>query len=328
VENDIASIQEDYYQISEPVLLSFPKYRMPLDLFLLEEDVVQLVLYYKKDTRLTNEQVDAIRTYCQDDLLFVSRTDHPIYSKHIVKQLDLVLLDQNLKPNEITDIFLQALTTRLNNFFEQPVRPIFDELYKDVMVFTEYIRNDKYSIKSFLHRLNKEEYSLAAHTVNTLIVGLWLFLNSKNWELSRKELDNMCLALLLHDAGMCRVPAFILNKGNALTNEEKEKIHAHVPGGIQIAQKMDLNLDEISSAIAEHHERLDGSGYPRKLNAAKIRRAGALCAVADSFSAMLQKRPYAPAKDALSAAKELMEDARYEKQFSAALYTALVTKAI
>jgi HD-GYP domain-containing protein (c-di-GMP phosphodiesterase class II) len=328
VGNDIAGIQEDYYQISEPVLLSFPKYRMPLNLFLLEEDVVQLLLYYKKDTRLTNEQVEAMHAHCQNGLLFVSRTDHPIYSQHIVKQLDLVLLDQNLKPTEITDIFIQALTVRLNDFFAQPVRPVFEELYEDVMVFTEYIHTDKYNIKGFMHRLYKEEYSLAAHTINTLVVGLWLFLNSRNWELGRKELDNMSLALLLHDVGMCRVPAFIVNKSNALTNEEREKIHAHVSGGVQIVQKMDLNQDEIIVAVMDHHERLDGSGYPRKLNAAKIKRAGALCAVADSFSAMLQKRPYAQAKDALSAAKELMEDARYEKQFGAALYAALVTKAI
>jgi response regulator RpfG family c-di-GMP phosphodiesterase len=324
-EKALPNIQEDYYQIGEAVLSSFAKYRMPLDLFLLQEDVAQLVPYYKKDSRLSNEQIEEIHDYCQRGLLFVSRSDHPIYSQHIVKQLDLVLLDQNLKEAEIADIFLLALNIRVKEFFEQPVKPVFEVLYKDAMVFTEYIVSDKHKIKSFMRRLHKEEYSFAAHAVNTLIVGLWLVLNSKGDEANRKEVDNATLGFLLHDAGMCKVPAFILNKTSTLNAEEKDKIHTHVLLGAQIVQKMDLVDDDIKSASLEHHERLDGSGYPQRLHGSKIRRMGAICAVADSFSAMLQKRAYAPAKAPLSAAKELMEDARYEKQFSSALYTALVT---
>ncbi|MDR2826212.1 MAG: HD domain-containing protein [Deltaproteobacteria bacterium] len=327
-EKKLSGIQEDYYQIGEAVLFSFPKYRMPLDLFLLDEKVVQLLPFYKKDTRLSNEQIEALHTHCDNGLIFVSRADHPIYSQHIIKQLDLVLVDQNLKQAEVADIFVRALNARLNDFFEQPVKPVFEVLYKDVMVFTEYLWTDKYNIKAFMARLHKEEYSVVAHTINTLIVGLWLFLNSKEGgELSRKELDNATLAFLLHDIGMSKVPAFILKKTSTLNAEEKDKIRAHVLIGAQTIQKLDLVVEDIKAAALEHHERLDGSGYPQKLNASKIRRMGAICAVADSFSAMLQKRSYAPAKDALVAARELAEDSRYDKQFSAALNTALATNA-
>lgn len=325
-QENLAGISEDYYQISEPVLSSFPKYRLPLDLYLLQEDVVQLALYSKKDSRLSNEQVEAIPSLIQAGLIFVSRKDHPVYSKHIVKQLDLVLLDDNLKEAEIADIFLQALTSRLEEFFEQPVKPVFERLHQDAMVLTEYLWADKHRIKLFMRRLFKGDYTLARHTLNTLAVGLWIFMHQKGGALTRPELDNHTLGFLLHDVGMSKVPSFILNKTTQLTPDDRDKIHKHVLVGAQVAHKLDLLQTDIKAACLEHHERLDGSGYSQKLKADRMTRMGLLCAVADSFAAMIQNRPYAPAKEPLQAAKELMEDAsRYEKQYSASLYTALVT---
>lgn len=322
----LAGISEDYYQISEAVLSSFPKYRLPLDLYLLQEDVVQLVLYSKKDSRLSNEQVEEIPQLIQEGLLFVSRADHPIYSKHIVKQLDLVLLDDNLKEAEIADIFLQALAMRLEEFFEQPVKPVFERLHQDAMVLTEYLWADKHRIKLFMRRLFKGDHTLAHQTLNTLAVGLWLFMHQKGDELTRPELNNYTLGFLLHDVGMSKVPSFILSKTTQLLPDDRDKIHKHVLTGAQVAHKLELMQQDIKAACLEHHERLDGSGYPQKIKGDRMTRMGQICSVADSFAAMIQKRSYAAAKEPLQAAKELMEDAQhYEKHYSAALYTALVT---
>ena len=323
----LEGISENYYQIGEAVLSSFPKYRFPVDLYLLQEDVVQLIPYYKKENRISNEQQEEIQKYCKEGLLFVARSDHPIYSQHIVKQLDLVLLDQNLKEAEAADIFIRALTIKLNDFFDQPVKPVFDQLHEDCLVFTEYLWNDHHKIRLFMRRLNKGTHSLAAHTLNTLVVGLWLLIHLKGKELTRKELDLYAIAFLLHDAGMTKVPPFVLSKTTPLKPEERDKIPNHVLAGTQIIQKMEMIYDEVKLACLEHHERLDGSGYPQKANSAKMSYVGSLCAVADSFAAMIQKRNYADAKEPLAAAKELMEDMRYDRTFSSTLYTALVTNA-
>lgn len=90
------NINEEYYQISSEILSSFPKYRPPVDLFSFREDIMVLAPYCKKETRLTNEQVEELAALCAEGNLFVSRSDHHIYSRHIVKQLDLVLQDKNL----------------------------------------------------------------------------------------------------------------------------------------------------------------------------------------------------------------------------------------
>lgn len=319
-------VEEDYYQISEAVLASFPKYRLPLDLFTLDEKVAQLMLYYKKDNRLSNEQIEEIQVLCRDGNLFVSRADHPVYSQHIVKQLDLVLVDENLKPGEVSDIILRALELKLADFFNQPVRPAFVPIYEDVMVFTEYVWGDRHRIKMFMRRLHDGDYSLVKHSINTMMVGLWLFLHDKGEGITRKEFDAMAFGLILHDVGMTKVPPFILNKNTMLKPDEREKIPPHVLAGMQVIQKLDLVADETRQVCMEHHERLNGSGYPQRIKELSV--AGSIAAVADSFSAMIQKRVYAPAKSQREAAQELSQDVgAYDRRFSGALFTAIVTEA-
>lgn len=321
------SISEEYYQISQAILESFPKYRLPLDLFIFKEDIAQLVQLYRKDTRLSNEQVEQIHALCAEGDLFVSRTDHPIYSQHIVKQLDLVLVDQNLKESEVADICIRALEMRLNDFFEQPVKPAFDLLHSDVQVVTEYIWTDLHRIGMFVRRLHKGEYSLARHSINCFSLGVWLLLASKSEDLKRKDIDQSALALLLHDVGMAKIPNFITGKTTPLKPDEREKIPAHTLTGYKMMHKLDQTYDAMRQATLEHHERLDGSGYPQKSKT--ISSFGRLTAVVDAFSAMLQKRPYADSKEPAVAARELTEAKnRFDLAYSGRILASLVSDSL
>lgn len=321
------NISEEYYQISAEILSSFPKYRPPVDLFRFREELAQLQPYTRKGARLSNEQVEEVLVLCGGGQLFVSRTDHPIYSQHIVKQLDLVLVDKNLKEGEVADICQKALSLRMTEFIEQPVKLVFEVLYRDIMVLTEYLWEDRHRVKQFMRRLFRE-HSLVNHSLNTLAVGLWLLVTATSDNLKRRDMDRSALALLLHDLGMAKVPAFILAKTSPLKPEEKEKIPQHPLVGAKIMHKIGLAFDEMRQCALEHHERLDGSGYPQKLKGDQISRLGRICAVADSFSAMISTRPYAPAKELVAAAQELVADkTRYDVRYTTHLLNALVTNA-
>lgn len=310
------NISEEYYQISPDILASFPKYRPPLDLFRFNEEVAQLLPYARKEQRLTNAQVEEVAQLCNDALLFVSRSDHPVYSKHIVKQLDLVLVDKNLKEGEIADITVKALQMRLGDFFDQSVQAVFDKLYRDLMVLTEYLNHDGHRIKTMVKRLSKE-HTLVTHSVNTLIMGLWLYLRTRGGKFERRELDRAALGLLLHDMGMSKIPEFLRKKTAPLTQEERSKVNQHPLVGMKMAQKLGLTFKEMKSCVFEHHERLDGSGYPRKISGEEISKLGKLCAVADSFCAMITERPYAKAMEPLEAGKQLLQDdKRYDRSFA------------
>jgi hypothetical protein len=319
------NIAEEYYQIGESILISFPKYRPPLDLFRLKEDIAQLQLCCKQGARLSNEQVEEALELCKAGNLFVSRKDFPIYSQHIVKQLDLVLVDSNLKEHEVADITLRALGLRLGEFFEQPVKPVFDLLEQDVQVLTEYIWQDKHRLRLFIRRIATGDYSLPGHSLNSLCLGAWLLCYTRKDELRRREFDRVCLSLLLHDAGMSKVPAFITAKTTPLKPDEKDKLPPHPIVGMKILQKFGMVYDEAKAIVLEHHERLDGSGYPQKKSADAISRLGRLAAVADSFAAMIQNRPYAPAKAPVEAARELADlRDKYDAAFTRPVMTAYV----
>ena len=318
------NINEEYYQISTEILSSFPKYRPPVDLFTFRDDIGVLAPYSRKGARLSNEQVEEVARLCSTGDLFVSRSDHPIYSRHIVRQLDLVLQDKNLKEAEIADICIRALLMRYTEFHDQPVKSVFEPLYRDTMVVTEFLWQDKHHINAFVRRLFRK-YAPARHAINSLSIGLWLWMQGTG-EYRRKDLDRFALALLLHDVGMCKVPAFLLQKAGPLKAEEREKILLHPMLGVKMMQKLEITFEELLRACFEHHERLDGSGYPQRSKSSQISRVGRLTAVADSFSAMICQRPYALAKQPLDAARELAADSqRYDAEMTKLLVSALAT---
>jgi HD-GYP domain len=317
-------ISEEYYQIGERILDSFPKYRPPLDLFFYVEKVMQLIPYSRKGARLSNEQVEEVQQHCRDGNLFVSRADRAVYSEHISKQLDLILVDRNLKEGEIVTISLRALEERLEEVVNQPVQQFFTALHEDVAVVTEYLWEDKFRLKLFLKRLWSGRHSMVHQGVNTFVVGLWLLIGAKGSDLKRPFFNDAALGLLIHDIGMSKIPAFIRDKSKPLTPDERSKIPPHPLMGAQILRKTELYNDTVVDAILSHHERLDGSGYPQKKT--DISMLGRIAGVADAFSAMIQCRPYAPAMGLREAAQALFEDSkRFDTKLSSVILAASVS---
>lgn len=308
------NINEEYYQISTEIMASFPRYRPPVDLFFFNEEINVLAPIIRKGARLSNEQVEEVNRLCEEGNLFVSRSDHHIYSEHIVKQLDLVLQDKNLKEAEIVNICIQALLNRYGEFYQQPVKALFDALHRDVLVVTEYLSGDKARINAFMRRLFTE-YEPARHAVNSMSTGLWLWINSVP-EFNRKDFDNAALGFLVHDIGMSKMPPFLLTRNGPLKNDEREKLLLHPLQSTKIMQKMEITAAPVLYACFEHHERLDSSGYPQKTRGDAMHPMGKICALADSFSAMVSKRVYAEAKKPMDAANELSMDPRYDNNLA------------
>lgn len=318
-------LNEEYYQISQDILGSFNKYRPPLNIYSFKEDVARIMPYYKVGGRLSNEQIEELAQMTNEGLIFVSREDHPVYVKHISYQLDLVLVDKNLKEKEIADIFTQALTRRLEEFFEQPVPAVFDKLWVDLMVLTEYLYEDIRRVKALVRRLHKK-HSLANHSLNSGFLGLalWSKLKGKNFTdgVKRKTFDRMAAGLFLHDLGMAKVPPFIREKNKPLGPDERSKVNNHTKTGFEMLSKLNLRYPEVEQCVTEHHERVNGSGYPSKTKEQGF--AGRLCAVADSFCAMIADRPYAEGMTMVQAANDLASDGRYDQEMTKALQIMLM----
>jgi hypothetical protein len=325
-----AGLEEEYYQISPDILQSFNKFRPPLNIYRFLEDVGRITTYYKVGERLSKEQAQELTDLVGEGVIFVSREDHSVYVKHISFQLDLVLLDKHLTESEIADIFQIALTRRLEAFYEQPVRLVYDKVREDVLVLTQYVWEDFHRAKAIAKRVHKV-HTLPKHAVNCGLTGLNLFLSSQSATFrdaknSRNILDRTMLGLFLHDLGMTKVPGFIREKTKPLLPDEMQKIRGHTMAGYEMLARLDIKFPEMERCVSEHHERLDGSGYPQKLSAGNISELGQLVGLVDSFCAMITKRPYAEAMEPLSAGKKLMDDSRrYANDLAKRLLALLAT---
>lgn len=104
-------------------------------------------------------------------------------------------------------------------------------------------------------------------------------------------INDIRIGSLLHDIGKIGIPDSILLKNGKLSATESETMREHPRTGVNILSKVKL-LDPMRPAILEHHERLNGSGYPARLVDKQISWMGRIVAVADVFDAMTSNRPY------------------------------------
>jgi len=111
--------------------------------------------------------------------------------------------------------------------------------------------------------------------------------------LPKDKVDAIRIGALLHDIGKIAVPGEILNKPGKLNNIEMEIVRTHPLIGYNMLKNIDFPL-EVLHAVLQHHERLDGSGYPEGLKNGEISLSSKIVAVADVVEAMSSHRPYRP----------------------------------
>lgn len=113
-------------------------------------------------------------------------------------------------------------------------------------------------------------------------------------DLPVQRLEVLRLAALVHDIGKIAVPAELLSKPGRLGQAEYQMVKEHSRVGAEILARLESRCP-IAEIVHQHHERLDGSGYPRGLRRDAILIESRIMAVADVFDAMTAHRPYRPA---------------------------------
>lgn len=143
-------------------------------------------------------------------------------------------------------------------------------------------------IFDMVHAMRSLEDSIYSHSLNVAIIsriiGRWL-------KYDKALLDSLTVAAMLHDIGKTSVPPDILNKTGKLTPEEFEEIKKHTVYGEELLKEAHADK-AVTDAALNHHERSDGSGYPRGLHADEIDDFSAIIGIADVYDAMTAARPY------------------------------------
>ncbi|MBW2651107.1 MAG: HD-GYP domain-containing protein, partial [Deltaproteobacteria bacterium] len=124
---------------------------------------------------------------------------------------------------------------------------------------------------------------------------------SRKMGLSSEDVRGVKMAALIHDVGKIKVPAEILSKPGLLTSR------THPETGSDILKKIEFP-QPISEIVLQHHERIDGSGYPHGINGKEMRIEAKIIAVADVVEAMVSHRPYRPAMEIIKAIEEISQN--------------------
>ncbi|EET88692.1 diguanylate cyclase and metal dependent phosphohydrolase [Clostridium carboxidivorans P7] len=186
-----------------------------------------------------------------------------------------------------------------------------------------------------------ESPSMRSKTINTIISTLYEK-NKREQEHSRRvselckqlgeaigmpkgDMEELKIAGLLHDIGKIAIGECILNKKGKLTDEEWEQIKKHSEVGYRILSTVN-HMSEMSEYVLHHHERWDGSGYPKGLMKEAIPLQSRIIAIADSYDAMTSERSYRKALSEKIAINELKSNAG--TQFDPKLINVFIEKVL
>lgn len=154
----------------------------------------------------------------------------------------------------------------------------------------------------------KEKYKYhVTHAANVCSLTISF---AKQLKVDSQTLHNIGVGALLLDIGKTMIPDEILNKEGKLTDEEFAKVKSHVADGLRILEDTKGIPDMAVKMVAEHHERIDGSGYPNALNNGQISRFGQIAGLIDSYDAISSDRSYGAALDPKQVLGMLYKDGR------------------
>ena len=143
-------------------------------------------------------------------------------------------------------------------------------------------------LEAFVGRMARVEPYFESHIQRACFYALNF---GKLIGLSENELRQLYLATFFHDAGKVSIPSAIVQKGGPLSAEEFKVMEAHPTLGAEICLKLGP-LEEISPIVAAHHEKLDGSGYPRGLKSQDIPLLARILALIEIYDALRSERVY------------------------------------
>lgn len=155
-------------------------------------------------------------------------------------------------------------------------------------------------------RIRNDENYLLSHTVNVTFLALHL---GRKLEFSRKELIELGVGCLLHDTGMTSIPDALLEKKGTLTDKEYKVIKSHPLFKEDVLENTDGLSYLARSVVLQHHERMDGSGYPEGLKNGEISKLARVAAVVDSYEAMVSPRVYRDRRTSYDAMQIIIQEA-------------------
>jgi HD-GYP domain-containing protein (c-di-GMP phosphodiesterase class II) len=274
----------DFVPVAVQTLL--PSKDIPFDLFIRPGRSAPLTLYRECNYPLTLGDLENL----------IERDVHTLYIEFACKDaygeyLRSALLDDSvLSVHQRYHMLHAATQSILEDAFSG------SSIAKTVAVLTPVARQivdcvcAEEAVFRELFALMAHDYCTYTHASNVAMLSVTLA--SRLGISSHDELAAIATGGLLHDLGKRQLPACVLNKREKLTPQEIAIVRRHPQTGFEeLCQQPNVSWPQLMM-VYQHHERLDGTGYPARVDSSEIHHWAKICMVADTFDAMTSERPY------------------------------------
>lgn len=225
---------------------------------------------------------------------------------HRLQELDVQYV--YIQDERTNDIFVNdALSPKTRSDAMETIKGTFTKIIKEgsasyMLDDPNLARNFKGVVKNILSDIRRQNHVMNMlagvqatdnytfqHSLNVTLYTLAL---ASTLGYTERQLIEIGVGAILHDVGKCTIPLSILNKNGKLTDEEFAVIQEHTTNGFNMLRKI-TEISLLSAHCAyQHHERLDGSGYPRGLTGEEIHEYAKIIAIADVYDALTTHRSY------------------------------------
>lgn len=179
------------------------------------------------------------------------------------------------------------------------------------------VSRNQNALISLVRLKTKDDYTyMHSVAVCAMMVAL-----AKQLNLSESETRQAGLAGLLHDIGKAAIPLDVLNKPAALTEEEFDLVKLHPERGHELLLAAGINDEVVLDVCLHHHEKIDGTGYPRKFKDEQISLFAKMGAICDVYDAITSNRPY---KSGWDPGVSLQRMAQWKGHFDETIFKAFV----
>jgi two-component system, LuxR family, sensor histidine kinase TtrS len=261
------------------------------------------------EERAFREGVNQMITDKEDPLLFEGNNAHGIKAVYALPLKSSTFSEEVLGVLSISTARVGGFSIEEQNMIEELSGDIgfalnsFMQQEQIMHLHEEQVKSYENFIDALVNMIEQRDTYTAGHTYR---VAHYAQLIAKELELSEKEIEKLVASAKLHDIGKVVTPDSILLKPGKLTKLEYELIKEHAQAGYEVLSTVHM-YQELADIMIDHHERYDGSGYPKGKKGGEISMLGHIMAVADSFDAMTTNRIYRPRKEIAESLAELNE---------------------
>ncbi|OHD67062.1 MAG: hypothetical protein A2096_04645 [Spirochaetes bacterium GWF1_41_5] len=262
------------------------------------------LLYLDKNINLAGEEIKLLKKWKIKKLsLFDEASDFS--SDHVAKQIERFSADIEL----CNKVYSHAVKTLEETCVSLINRGLCSskELITALREIIDLIKRNKNTLMISINRSREREFSFMEQQINT---GIFSGIIGQARGYDDNKLTNLILSAALANIGMLKIPEVIRKKKDKLTPDELKLIRGHTIFGYKlIMEKMKLP-DYIAFPALEHHENIDGSGYPRKLVEAQINEFSKIVAVAQEYVALTVQTAYREKLNLYKAMRTLISDGK------------------